>query len=505
MPNYYLWGDLLGSDVHWSGPVDDSGDSLSRIGGVRMPLSAFAGGSGSLTNVHGIRVCAYPLKWDGKRLDPLVVGSYTAWNKPLPVYDIETDPMPTPTPNANLLGGYIRHDWSLTSITLESGRYTDVEGPASATGVGNDYWYPIDGTDPGSGAAAVLGLDGSGLVNDDAVSYFFDTTITNGFDGGFFVFESGGEDSYSFEPIGVDSNIISGYTVVIDKDRDMFRKVENHMGIQCVMRRANGETHNRDHYGAAFTLDCFTNGSGESLTNDVIGLKIKYNVSGNADILMVGMYKGPVDPPESGIASPITAATFDPLPKGSTYTNDVDIASVQSIYSESDSVSGPSSVAVLRHGSQSTYYPVGGTNPGAGTTGYTNAILGLSINGFLQSVITEHMFDRPVRQPDDGFFIIEHSGNDFIKVRPLDADRAPISTYSTRIDQNMYGHVGTWTMSIGGAAMRGTMVRRSDFMGGTGELGPIYGVRIEEPGGEFDPAVVGQWFGPLDGTLILVW
>jgi hypothetical protein len=115
------------------------------------------------------------------------------------------------------------------------------------------------------------------------------------------------------------------------------------------------------------------------------------------------------------------------------------------------------------------------------------------------------MFDRPVRQPDDGFFIIEHSGNDFIKVRPLDADRAPISTYSTRIDQNMYGHVGTWTMSIGGAAMRGTMVRRSDFMGGTGELGPIYGVRIEEPGGEFDPAVVGQWFGPLDGTLILVW
>jgi len=504
VPTFYQWGDLLNQDVHWDGPVDDTGDSMSRLGGVRMPLSAFAGGSGGLSEVHGIRVCAYPLKWDSKRLDPLVVGSYTAWKQPLPVYDIETDPMPTPTPSATLLGGYIRHDWTLTSITLESGRYTDLKGPASATGVGGDYWYPVDGTDPGSGAAAVLGLDGSGLVNDDAVSYFFDTTITNGFDGGFFVFESGGEDSYSFTPIGVDSNIISGYTVVIDKDRDMFRKVENHMGILCTLRRSNGEIHNRDHYGAAFTLNCFTNGVGESLTNDVIGLKIKYNVSGNADILMVGMYKGPVDPSESGIGSAITTVTFDPLPQGSPYTNDVDIASVQSIYSESDSVSGPSSVAILSHSGDRTYYPVGGTDPGDRTAGYTNAILGLSINGFLQSAATEHMFDRPLRQPDDGFFIIEHSGNDFIKVRPLGADRSPISTYSIRIDQNMYGHVGSWTMSIGGATMRGTMIRRCDFAGGSGDPGLIYGIRIEEPGGEFDPAVVGQYFGPLQGTVILV-
>jgi len=57
---------------------------------------------------------------------------------------------------------------------------------------------------------------------------------------------------------------------------------------------------------------------------------------------------------------------------------------------------------------------------------------------------------------------------------------------------------------VEGAAMRGTMIRRSDFIGGTGDLGLIYGIRIEDAGGEFDPAVVGEWFGPPQGTLIRV-
>ena len=186
---------------------------------------------------------------------------------------------------------------------------------------------------------------------------------------------------------------------------------------------------------------------------------------------------------------------------------------VQSLYSESASVSGASDAYLHRRYDNSfgsrllkgasyggVYYPSGGINP----VSFTNAVMGLDVNGFLQMCYTIYMFDKPVRQPDDGFFIIEHSGNDFITVRPLDADRQPISTYSVLIDQIMYGEVEEWSFNIGGGHMRGTMIRKSDFAGGTGELGPIYGIKIEEPGGEFDPAVVGEWFGPLTGTVILV-
>ncbi|MDA3926100.1 MAG: hypothetical protein PF904_15500 [Kiritimatiellae bacterium] len=49
------------------------------------------------------------------------------------------------------------------------------------------------------------------------------------------------------------------------------------------------------------------------------------------------------------------------------------------------------------------------------------------------------------------------------------------------------------------------MIRKSDFAGGTGVLGNVYRVRIEDPSLEyFDPAVVGQWFNQIEGTLIMI-
>ena len=111
----------------------------------------------------------------------------------------------------------------------------------------------------------------------------------------------------------------------------------------------------------------------------------------------------------------------------------------------------------------------------------------------------------------DGFFIIGRYSY-ITRVRPLAADRTPMSTYSVLLDYPMYDNMGLthdWRIRFGAdrlttAWMRGTMISKADFAGGTGEIGPIYGIRIEDSFGEFDPAVVGKFFGPLTGTVILV-
>lgn len=514
LPKACQWGESS-VDVLWDGPADNIATKRSRIGGVVMPLAAFAGGTGGLTQVHGIRIYYGYLAWSAKRIDPLVVGSYKAWKRPQPIYDAECDPMLTPTPSADRLSGTLRHDWTLTSITLDKGRYTDLEGADSVKLTNKGRWYPANGSDPGSDEAAACGLNGAALINADNSIWYFNTIVTNGFDGGFFVFEVGGTDSFRFQPLGVDSNVIAGYSVVIDGNRDMVEKLESFMGLNWILRAVNGYSGDYANaiYGASFTLECITNAVGESLTNAVKGLKLTY-VTGNADPVMVGIYKGPTDPqPVPGHASPITAATFTPPLAGSPpYSNDAAVVSVRSADSESWSVCAPSSVAVFKHNGQHVYFPFNGTNPDPNpgapyTEGYTNALVGLNVNGIANLFVTEHMFDRPVRKATEGFFIIEHNGDDFILVRPLDINRCPISTYSVRIADVMMGDLGFWSIhslvkTTGN--LRGTMIRLSDFAGGAGALGNVYGIRIEEPDGEFDPAVVGQWFGPPDGTIILV-
>ncbi len=522
LPNRYQWKApalMAERRVRWRGTTD-AFDKQGFLGGVFMPLSAFAGGTGGLTEVHGIRIYSVGIKWQPTWLiDPLVVGSYTARPVARPIYDYEGAPMPTPTPSADRLSGTIRHDWSLASITLESGRYTDLEGPASVVPVTTAYWWPYNGATPADAGAAALGLDASGLVNAENSLWYFDTPVTNGFDGGFFTFEAGleagGDDSFRFEPLGVDSNVIAGYTVVLDKTRQLLEKPEGFGGLSWTYKASTGGAteYPRHLYGVAFTLNCFTNGAGQSLTNTVRGLKLKY-VDGNADPIMVGLYKGPAAPPPlPGRSLPLTAATFAPPPATSPCSNDAAVASVRSAESASWSVAGARDVFVYRHMNSQVFFPINGTNPDPNPgapypEGYTNALAGLGVDGAAGIYVSDYLFDRPVRRLGDGFIFIEYMGDDFVRVRPLDANRTPISTYSVCVENDTMGTAGHWTINSAGqfynGQLRGTLIRLSDFAGGTGELGAVYGVRVEDPGGDVDPAVVGQWFGPPSGTLIRV-
>ena len=518
IPNYFQWAPALinWKNVLWSGPAEDYyNDDKGQIGGVLMPLSVFVGGTGGLTEVHGIRICSVKSGVGSKVIDPLVVGSYTASRQPRIVCNVETDPMPTPNVKADRVSTDLHdNDWTLTSITLDTGRYTDLEGPSVVKNLPSAYWWPYEGTPPASAAEAALGLDGAGLVNSENTEWYFDTTVTNGFDGGFFAFEAGADDSYLFQPLGVDSNVIAGYSVRIAKETYNIAP-QNFLGISWWYQASSTGTqkHSRQLYGAAFGLNCFTNGVGESLTNDVIGLKLQY-ITANADIIMAGLYKGPNDPSESGVSLPITASTLTPPLVGSgPYSNDAAVVSIQSDESVSSRIIAPSDVAVYRHRSEGVFFPYNGTNPdptpGAPyTEGYTNALNGLNINGVVQTYDSEYMFENPVRNPDEGFFFIESMGDDLVVIRPLDVNRNPVSTYTVWINQDMMGTIGgEWNINFNGSAYnypKGTMIRLSDFAGGTGELGDVYGIRIEDVDGTVDPMVVGQFFGPPDGTMILI-
>ena len=523
VPSTYQWQTptlMGGKEVKWDGS-HDSWDGSSQIGGVVMPLAAFAGGTGGLTNVCGIRVYYYDLKWSSERLDPLVIGSYVASKEPRPIYDVECSTHFTPTPAADHLSGILRHDWTLTAITTEMGRFTDLEGPTNMVRTTTDGFraYPIDGAVPDSSLDAAIGLNSWISVNPGTCYWYFEGAVTNGSDGGFFFFNDNNDDSVKFEPLDSNGNLIAGgYSVTVDRTRHLTVYPQSFASVAWKYyavtdtnpaANTNWETAPR---GAAFTLDSFQNASGESLTNDVHGLKMTY-VAGNSDPLMVGIYKGPSVPaPRAGLALPITAATFDPPLQGGTQSNDAAVVSVQSAESVSSSINGPDDIYIYKHNSSQVYFPRNGTCPdpvyGAPwTEGYINALDGLDIDGVANVYYTDYMFNKPVKRADDGFFAIEHSGNDFVKVLPLDADRVPISTYSVQIIDHMMGHLGYWLIDSNGAAtadMRGTMIRHCDFAGGTGDLGAIYGVRIIDLGGWFDPAVVGQFFGPPDGTMIMV-
>jgi len=511
---------LMDATTKWYGAGDGKyepwGNGNSRPGGIMMPLSAFAGGTGGLTNVYGVRIL-YPYANDSG-LDPLVIGSYIAKECPLPVYDAEFDPMPTVTPDTDHVGGDYRHPWTLKSITSGYGRYTDLEGPASAVLATADWEYCIDDPNPPASAAeSALGLDSSGLMNANNCKYYFDTIVTNGFDGGFFVIVPPDND-FTVLPLGTDSNAIAGYSIAVDRLRDLQQIMEADVGISWTRKYGNppSATVGRSMRGTSFTLRSFTNSVGESLTNGVIGLQLTDSPS--IDPMIAGIYKGPADPPAlAGAPLPITGVTFTPpLLEGVTqYSNEAAVASVQSVASVPWSIKAPSDVYVLSGGS-TTYYPYNAVdpdpNPGSPyDEGYTNALLGLDINGVFNVRVGDYMFDRPVRNDDDGFFIIGRYSY-VARVRPLGADRTPISTYSALIDYPMYGDMGLthdWRQKYNSTAattgwMRGAMIRKSDFAGGTGELGLIYGIRIEDSYGEFDPAVVGEWFGPPGGTMIRI-
>ena len=502
------WADpalLNSAKIVWGGNAD-AAEAL--FAGLMMPLSAFAGGTGGLTEVHGIRIVC---PWN---LDPLVVGSYTASIDPRPVVRAEYDPAPTPYRDSALTGTY-QHDYTLQAISIDGSRYTDLEGPTNVILTGGGRLWPIGGTQPSSKEDAVLGLNGASCNNASVGDYIFETTVTNGFDGGFFIFEFGGNDDVRVVPLDANGDLIPGYGLYLDDNLDFNQRLLNQNNI--VWRYTTGGTsaYNTHLYAASFRLATFTNGVGESLTGDVKGVRLIDDIGGATfDTIMVGVYQGPSESPVCGSPSPVTEVTFTPPLETNTnrYSNDVSVAKVECADSTSYSVRSPDMVSVFAHINGDTYFPINGVDPGEKTIGYTNALLDLNINGVVNTYFTEYMFDKPVKNLDEGFFIIELGGNDFsVWVRPLGADRYPISTYSVLLEPPVWGAVGdgNFIMDYNGGvtvwAMKGVMMELADFAGGTGDLGSVYGIRIEHFAHDFDPAVVGQWFRPLKGTVLLVY
>ena len=345
-------------------------DGESRPAGIMMPLAAFTGGTGSLTNVYGIRIL-YPYANDSG-LDPLVIGSYTAKNSPLAVYDAEFDPMPTATPDSDHVGGEYRDPWTLTSISLGPGRYTDLEGPANVIfGRENQDWeYCIDDPNPPTSAAeSALGLDSSGLMNANDSKWLFDTTVTNGFDGGFFVMVNT-DNNFTILPLDTDTNAISGYSIAIDKAYELAQRLESDAAIPW--RRVYGNPPNtanvtRNLRGTSIKLGCFTHETtGEPLTNDVIGIQLTDSPS--IDPFMVGLYKGPPDPPPvPGCGVPITGVTFTPplLEGVSQYSNDAAVVSIESDNLTPWAIAPADDVYILSGGSEDIL-PLQRHQPGSG-------------------------------------------------------------------------------------------------------------------------------------------
>jgi len=135
------------------------------------------------------------------------------------------------------------------------------------------------------------------------------------------------------------------------------------------------------------------------------------------------------------------------------------------------------------------------------------------MNGVLATgYYLEFMFSSPVEDPSDRIFIIEDItfDKDPITVRPLDANRFPISTHSIEIGSGDWGASltpNTMTYNAFGGTQTGRSVGGvtfgiSDFAGGTGTVNKVWGVRIEDPDGTVDVMMVGRTRAA--GTLILI-
>ena len=407
----------------------------------------------------------------------------------------------------------------LKSITLPSGRYTNLEGPVYAVTAGTSYYRTPGTAFVANRAGALKGLNagavGVELGDDDRV--MFDSPVTNSSDSGFFIIDMDWGDTCVICPLDASTNKIAGWALHINNSEFGAELAT----LRSVMYSGGGSTQMGDYRaftGVSFTRNDFTNGSPDVLTDDVHGLSIDGYVGGTRlDVSVVGIYRGPTVARVQGSASKMTGATFDKI-VDNPMTNDFAVTGVSSV--DTPVIYGISGAqTVYQHGplydSANIIYPAGGVSPGSGYAGATNSMAGLDVNGTSGAYIinSEFMFDKPLRNDKDGFFVIELQGNDTITILPLDSDRTPISTYSIEVAASDWGGDLAnieWTghsYFIGKEfTIAGIMMTLSDFAGGTGELaGKVHGIRIEDPNGGLDVQVVGSFIGtPIQGTVILV-
>jgi len=262
----------------------------------------------------------------------------------------------TPMPRPDDSGSYnhlITHDFELASITLERGRYTDLEGPTNAwvTG-GSGAAYPING-DTVAVNESLSGLHVTAAANISTAEVAFATTVTNGFSGGFFVIEANGDDyNIVVRPLDANRNPISDWSLTISGSTPWSGNLtgEGEVALNVRFNTASVKIN-----GLAFTLGDFTGGSG--VLADVHGLQF-VDSSPSFDPVMVGIYRGPTEALSSGSsASPMTGATFNRALTDNPITNDFAIAGISTASRDWTSLLGASTANIHVDTLPSLYTP----------------------------------------------------------------------------------------------------------------------------------------------------
>ncbi|MDA3926095.1 MAG: hypothetical protein PF904_15475 [Kiritimatiellae bacterium] len=422
------------------------------------------------------------------------------------------DPMPRPDAG----GSYdhkITHDFDLDSITLEAGRYTDLEGPTNAWVTGN----AVNGTEPANGETvtadeALTGLHVNAAGNITTAEVAFATTVTSDFPGGFFVIESNGDDEgIVVRPLDADGNPIDDWSLTLSGSAPWSGNLTGEENITALDVRFN--TGNAKINGLAFTLGDFTGGNGV-LTN-VKGLQF-VDSSSTFDPIMVGIYSGSAAEPlvSGSTSSPMTAATFNRSFPDNPITNDFAITGISTASRDWNSVEGTATANIHVYSDSLIVYPINGIAP----ANKDAALEGPAVNGVLNTgYYVEFMFANPVEDLNDRIFIIDDitfdNNRNYIKVRPLDADRFPISTHSLELGPGDWGSSLTpytitynaWGGSNTGRSIAGVTFGISDFAGGTAPVENVWGIRVESSyfdREKIDMMMVGRT--KAGGTLILI-
>lgn len=422
----------------------------------------------------------------------------------------------TPMPRPDDSGSYnhkITHDFDLKSITLGSSRYTDIEGPTNAwvTGGSAIAAYPIKG-ETVTPDEALVGLRINAAANITTAEVAFATTLTSSFSGGFFLLEANGDDfDIIIRPLDANRNLIGNWSLTLSGSGS----AGSYSSCWSGNLTGEGETALDVRFntasikinGLAFTLDDFTGGSG--VLDNVHGLQF-VDASSSFDPVMVGIYRGPADAPlSSGSTSPMIGATFNRAFPDNPITNDFEITGISSAVRSWTSVEGAVKANLHLPGVLKRVYPKNGVAPA--TT--ENYLEGLKVNGILGTgYYMELMFATPVTDSGDRIFIIDDArDNDQITIRPLDADRFPISTHSIEVSSGDWGASLTpytityqpWGGAQTGREIAGVLFGLSDFAGGTGTVDNVWGIRIENYNGDIDLMMAGRTRDT--GTLILIY
>ena len=296
------------------------------------------------------------------------------------------------------------------------------------------FFYPINGDDTVTTNDVLSGLHVSGVGNIATAEVLFATTMTSGFEGGFFLLEANGDDyNIVVRPLDANRNPIGTWSLTISSSTPWSGNLtgEADLAINIRFNTASAKIN-----GMAFTLDDFVGGSG--VLTDVQGLQF-VDSSPSFDPVMVGIYRGPTDPlPAAGSASAMTGAVFNRAFPDNPITNDFAIAGVSSAVRSWGSVEGALKANIHLEGVAHKVYPENGAAPAT----LEIALEGLAVNGLLGTgYYMELMFAAPVTDPSDRIFIIEDCtmDNDRITVRPLDENRFPISTHSIEVSSGDWG------------------------------------------------------------------